>query len=472
MTANRQIENLCARLGTGERLPVYLVTGDLVVSEPAALELAQALVGEEGQFETHRRPAKLSALLNDLQTFSLFQSLKVVVAIDTAVVADRKSAAALVGEALKVAPPAGEGLAGAERSGASRLLQALFLFGIEPNSGSEESVLSELPDWALAGAKGGRVGKVQAKSRREALSVLLGAARREGLVGIGDEGVAQLDDVVRRGLPEGHALILVERGVDLEHPLVVRLRTLGGVVELASVRSEKRGGWSGVEPLIAQLESELGVGIHRDALQELLRRTLKAESSRQGEGAASSDSTARLAGEYRKLAELTAGSDISKELVERVVVDRGEEDVWKLLDAVGEGRVGEALVRLDRLLAAADDPSSARFSFFSLLAGFCRQLTLVRGIAEAVGVRGGERNYRTFKDRVVPRLTAELPGGGRNPLAGQHPYRLHRAYLAAFRLSPKIVCRLPEWTLETELALKGESAEPRAALAGLLGRFG
>ncbi|MBZ0112921.1 MAG: hypothetical protein K8J08_10700, partial [Thermoanaerobaculia bacterium] len=103
--------------------------------------------------------------------------------------------------------------------------------------------------------------------------------------------------------------------------------------------------------------------------------------------------------------------------------------------------------------------------------GFCRQLTLVRGAAEELGVRGGERNYNTFKNRVAPRLTAGFSGGGKNPLAGTHPFRLHRAYLAAFRLSEATVGRLPEWVLDTELALKGESGEPMAALTGLLGRF-
>jgi hypothetical protein len=223
--------------------------------------------------------------------------------------------------------------------------------------------------------------------------------------------------------------------------------------------------------MVEQLESDLGVGIRRDALQELVRRTLKAETGRQNVGGAQADSTARFAAEYRKLAGLSPAGDIDRALVERVVVDRGEEDVWKLLDAVGEGRVGEALTRLDRLLASAEDPAAARFSFFSLFAGFCRQLTLVRGVAEEFGVRGGERNYNTFKNRVAPRLTADFSDGGKNPLAGTHPFRLHRTYLAAFRLPEEKVGRLPEWVLETELALKGESGEPMTALAGLLGRF-
>ncbi len=471
MAPRHSLSDLLSKIEGGERFPVYLIVGDLVVAEPAALQLAEALAGEDGRPQVYRRPPTLAPLFDDLQTYSLFGGGKVLVAVDSAVLADRKSAGALVGEALSVGRPSGDSLAGNQREAASRLVQALHLFGVDPQRGTAAEAVEGLPDWSLAGAKGGRVGKAQARSRREDLAALLESARQEGLRGIGSEGVARLDDLLRRGLPDGHALVLVERGVDGDHPLATRLRQQGSWLELTSVRSEKRGGWSGVDALAAQLESELGVGIRRDALEELTRRTLKATSGRSRDGAASAESTGRFAAEYRKLAELVPGGTIDRELVARVVTDRGEEDVWKLLDAVGEGRVGEALRRLDRLLAGSNDASGELFSFFSLFAGFCRQLTLVRGVAETVGVRAGERNYRNFKDRVAPRLTGDLPGGGRNPLAGTHPFRLHRAYLAAFRLPAATVARLPEWVLEAEMALKGESGRPTAALAALIGRF-
>src|SRR6185295_7726598 len=114
-----------------------------------------------------------------------------------------------------------------------------------------------------------------------------------------------------------------------------------------------------------------------------------------GTGGVEADSTARFAGEYRKLANLAQeGSDrrIDRKLVEQTVEDRGEEDVWQLLDAIAAGRGGEALDRLRRLLAAAEDPLAARLSFFSLLASFCRQLVAVRGMMRVTRVPGGEGN--------------------------------------------------------------------------------
>src|SRR5262249_11123855 len=124
------------------------------------------------------------------------------------------------------------------------------------------------------------------------------------------------------------------------------------------------------------LEREVGVGIRRDALAELARRTLRQEE--RGGGVAG-DSTARLAAEYRKLADLSGGDAIDVASVRDAVEDRGDEDAWQLLDALAEGRGAEVLGRLDRLVAGSDDPERARLGFFSLLSGFCRHLVAVRG---------------------------------------------------------------------------------------------
>jgi hypothetical protein len=85
-------------------------------------------------------------------------------------------------------------------------------------------------------------------------------------------------------------------------------------------------------------------------------------------------------------------------------------------------------------------------------------------------VPGGEPNFARFRDRLAPALQGEMPGGGKNPLAGLHPFRLHKAYLAASRLPEPMLARLPAEVLDTELQLKGESGQPDAALADLVAR--
>ena len=78
------------------------------------------------------------------------------------------------------------------------------------------------------------------------------------------------------------------------------------------------------------------------------------------------------------------------------------------------------------------------------------------------------RSYPRFKQSVAPRLQEELAEGVASPLAGLHPYRLHKAYLAASGAPRDGLERLPERLLETELLLKGEASRPQVALEALV----
>lgn len=467
----KDLASLIARATAGDAGPVCLVTGDRVLAEPAAERLALAVAEKAGcAVETHRRPPHLAPLLGDLRTFGLFQPAKVVLAVETGALADRTAAAVFLDEAAEALPlteRSGGALSQAERRAAVRLLQAVRLFDLDPYRGEPEAVLSQLPDWAFQGASGKRTKKT-AEERRGGLAELLAAARRAELQGLGQEEVTALADVVREGLPEGHVLVLAESSVAKEHPIAKALEARGALLRLAQVESDREG-WKGLPELAAELARQTGVAIDRPALDALARRTLRGGSG-WGSSPAESDSTARFAGEYRKLAHLAQGlgrDRIGPGLVEDAVEDRGQEDVFKVLDAVGEGRGAEAMDRLTRYLAAAPDAIAARLSFFALFAGFCRNLTAVRGMMRASGVRPGERNYGRFKSSLAPTLQKDLDGL-KSPLAGLHPYRLHRAYLAASSMDETYLARLPWRVLETELALKGESGAPAAALGELI----
>ena len=483
---------------------VFLLSGELVLAEPAAGRVAAALAATAGcEVEVHRRPPQLAPLFQDLRTYSLFSAAKVLLVVDSAVLADRSAAAELIddaGEALPLADPDRD-LSGRERLAASRLLQALHLFDIDPQAGEPAAAIDSLPAWVLEGGraaggksgKGAKRGKRQLEELRAGLASLLAAARREELQGFGGGAVAELAAMIREGLPAGHSLVLAERAVAADHPVVALLAERGAVVRVGELEAGRGGAWEGVDLLAAELERQTGVAIAKDALAELARRTLRQEGDwkKGGSGAAGADgdSTARFAGEYRKLANLTqrpraaAGASagkIDRKLVASMVEDRGEEDVWQLLDAVAAGRVDEALDRLSRLLGSAEDPMAARLSFFSLFASFCRQLTAIRGMMRLMRVPAGEANYPRFKDRHAPALQGDIDlgigaqegkkGGAKNPLAGLHPYRLHRAYLAASKIPEVLLAKLPAEVLEAEMRLKGESSEADTALAYLISR--
>ena len=482
-----RLEDLLEAVAGGSVEPVYLIHGDLVLAEPAGERLAGALADLAGcRIESHRRPPRLTEILDDLRTFSLFDPAKVLLAVDTAVLADRRSAADLVDAAAEVLPVAVEEEAGSvedlsprEREAASRLLQTLRLFELDPEQQSAGSLLEELPAWVLQGgeafrrSRSGRGrGKRQVEDLRKDLGALLELARGAGLTGRGGSDLSELAVVLSEGLPEGHSLVLVERSVAEDHPLVESLSSRGVVMAVGTV-AEERGGWQGLELLADEMERQTGISMTRDALAELARRTLRQDrEQRKGSSAGvDADSTARLAGEYRKLAHLAQGvgrKRIDRSLVEAGVEDRGQEDVFKLLDAVGAGRGDEALARLRRLLGSAEDPLAARLTFFTLFANFCRQLAATSALMQLLRIPRGVR-YPAFKSRWAPRLQGELDGA-RSPLAGVHPYALHRVYLAASRVDPRRAAELPAWVLETELRIKGDSGEPDAALAHLVTR--
>jgi hypothetical protein len=464
-------EAVLRRIAAGALEPLYLVSGDRVVAEPAAERIARAAAERIGcEVDVQRRPAELAPVLADLRTLSLFGGGKVVMVVESEILADARDAADLIDAAGEALPLASGELARGDRRGAGRLLQALNLFDIDPHVGTPEAAVSRLPEWALQGGSGYRRksrnrprGKRQVEELRGGLGVLLAAARAAELEGWAETEVAELAQIVGGGLPPNHVLILVEHAVAEDHPLVRRLAERGAWVRSGTIGSNKKGEWEGLGPLKAQLESDTGVTIRPDALDELTRRTLQREDDRGG--GARVNSTERLAGEFRKLASLAGeGGTIDRALVEDAVDDRGDEDKWKILDAIGEGRAADALVRIDRYLAAAEDPIGAQLAFFGLLAGFAKLLTEVAGVARLAGVPRGERSYNRFKSQMAPRLKAKL-GPVDNPLAKVHEFRLHRAYLAASRLPPELLARLPRHALEAELALKGGSRRPRAVLA-------
>jgi len=473
--AKTDLKGLLKAAAEGSGSQVYLISGDLVVATPQAEKLAQTLAETRGcTVESRNRPLGLGAILQDLRTFSLFAASKVVLVVDSAVFADRNAAAGLIDQAAEALPVEGE-LTTVGREGASRLLQVLRVFGLAMSAEASE-VIAAFPKWALEGGPAfrkkrsgrGRTAK-QAKVLREGLIQLLEAAREAGLTGYAEGDLAELGEIVGGGLPEGHVLILAEHAVAKDHPIVQALAEKKAFIDVGQVSAGRGGDWDGLRLLTDQLAAETSVPIDPPAVTELARRTLRQKGGWGSKGV-DSESTARFAGEYRKLASQAAGGRISREMVKESVDDRGDEDVWQILDAIGKGRGGEALARYQRYLNSATDAIAARLSFFGLLAGFCRHLTAVGGMAKLRRVPPGVSNYNQFKNRWAPQLQADLEQG-KNPLSGLHPFRLHRAYMAASQMDRSLLARLPWLVLETEMRIKGDSAKADVAVAGFLARL-
>ena len=481
--SNAAIDAAVERIEGGDRQPLYLVIGEQVLATREATRIAEALAAAAGcEVAVHKGAAgaDLGSILADLFTFSLFEPAKVALVVGSAEFADRDAAAELIDKAARVLGDdyglvgvAGEGLSVAERKAAGPLLQTLRLFGIDPVAGAAEEAIAALPDSALAGGKSQRKGGRRGRPKKErnqlaqGLSALLEAARAEDLTGWSTSNLAELDRASGGGLPEGHALVFAERSVDRKHPLVSRLLGRKVAFEVGELGLDRSGKATGLDPVVAELERETGVRIDRTAAQELARRTLRTEGW--GAGEADEASAARFAAEYRKIAAGMPEGDrrIDRATVEESVVDRGEQDVWDVFNAMDAQKPDAALAALRRYFDSAADRQGERFRFLSLLAGRCQQLAAVHGLAMAHGLPE-TRSFNVFKAQALPKLMAEWPGTTKKP----GPWPLFKIYEAAMvRRSPEAVAamgELPWKVLETEIRLRGGSGEEDAALEALV----
>ncbi len=480
MKTSAAIDAAVERIEGGDRQPLYLVIGEHVVAMKAATRIAGALAAGSGcEVAVHKRPAELRPILADLLTFSLFDPAKVTLVSDSAIFADKTAAADLIDDAEAALPvTAGAALSSAGKEAAGRLLQALRLFSIPGGAGAPDEVVASLPASTLDGglkhrrrSRRRRTKKQKGELARD-LAGLLEAARAEDLMGWSDSDLAELGRIVDGVLPEGHALVFAERRADRAHPLVQRLSEREATFEVGALEFDRRGGVGGLDSVVAELADETGVGIDRGAVQELARRTLR-KTAGWGESEVDADSAARFAAEYRKIADAVRdrAGRIDRSAVEEMVADRGDQDVFQLLDAIAEQRPAQALALFKRRLDSSPDRNAARLSFFALLANFCHQLAAAHGLAVSLDLPA-ERNFNRFKTRVLPKLTADLPGGAANPLTRIHPFRLFRIYQAACaRRDPsasRAIAGLPWRVLQTEVRLKGGSADGDTALEALV----
>jgi len=446
---------------------VVLVRGDRVLAEPAAARLATA-IGREWAIEPHTllHPERLDDLVADLRTMALFEPGKIVVAVESGLCADRDAAATLLEQVRDALPFEGgaEDLGGAARAAARGLLQLLRLFDVDPAASPPDRALAALPAALLTSGKG----KSGAEETRKQLAPLLAAALAAGLKGIGEGELSLVADLLRDGLPGRHLLILVESAAADGHPLVDALGERRAVLEAGRLSTGRRG-IEGLDALVGELAAQSGARMKRDAAEELARRTLRIEEARGGvKGAVDADSASRFRAEYLKLAGLAGAEPIDRALVEDNVEDRGDEEVWSVLDEIAEGRPEGALARIRRRLAAAEDPLAEKLYLFSTLAGFARDVVRVGGAIELCAVARDVESKVTFEAKVAPRLQGKLEGVESNPLAKKKAFQLYRPYRAASRFSAMELAALPALALETELRLKGESDDPDSALAVLV----
>jgi DNA polymerase III subunit delta len=123
--------------------------------------------------------------------------------------------------------------------------------------------------------------------------------------------------------------------------------------------------------------------------------------------------------------------------VDRLVGNSRAENIWKILDTIGEGRTAEALIHLDRLLDQGEEP-------LRILGAFAMQL---RRLAKAA----------RLNQQGLP-LPAALQQ------AGIQPWAVRGAEQQLKHLGRRRAERLYDWLLEVDFGLKGGSSLPERTL--------
>ncbi len=145
-----------------------------------------------------------------------------------------------------------------------------------------------------------------------------------------------------------------------------------------------------------------------------------------------------------KPAEKATRPAITTQLVEQAVGGWRAKTAWEMIDAAASGHAREALVQLDRLILAGENP-------IGLLAQMASPL---RRLAAATRII---RSAQAERRRVPVRAALEEAGVSKWPKA------MDKAEAQLRQLGARRAGKLYDWLLEADLALKGVSSSPGRA---------
>jgi DNA polymerase-3 subunit delta len=158
--------------------------------------------------------------------------------------------------------------------------------------------------------------------------------------------------------------------------------------------------------------------------------------------------------ELAKLAAAAGGAPIGAQLVQQLVGGWRAKTAWDMLDAAVEGRTSQALVELDRLLLAGENP----IAILAQIAATLRRFAAATRLIEQSEAAGRRANLRQALE-----------------LAGVKPFVMQKTEAQLRRLGRQRAGEIYRWLLEADLALKGTSSAPtraRTLLEQLVVRLG
>jgi DNA polymerase-3 subunit delta len=417
----------------GKVLPLYLLWGEEFLVRTDAEELQKKLVPDAaaGINLVTLDGATPTELALELSTMPLFPGRKVVVTHDPEFMAPKK------GRADGLAKAKDAWRAGRRKEGARRLLALAARAGWGP------SQLDPTQD-----------GAPSASQWREALGVELADADfaflKEVAAYCQDAGLlapesdaAVLLGLFKKGLPEGHVLLVAATELDPKHPLFKLAQEEGRVVERKVTGRLKDLDVSGVaRELLEPYQKRLGRGAE-EALKDRVGGNMRL-----------------LKSELEKLVAYSDNAVIERADVEAVVARSREEEFLELSDALLKRDLPFALRYVEDALGQGSAPLMLLGAITSILRGLLESYELFRHVAHG----RAPRSLDDFKRTVFPAIEEEAKAKKEK---APHPYAAFLRMQGAARFTREELRRAWLACADADLGLKS-SANGKLTLERLL----
>lgn len=385
---SEELEDVVAEIDRGKVAPIYLAVGDEFLARKVADELVKKLVPDASaglNFAVLDGGSPREVAM-ELATLPMFPGRKVVLVRDPEFLLPKKGRVDALGKARDAWK------AGRRKEGARRLL-----------------ALAARAGWTASQLDPSRPGAPSVDAWKEELNVDLAEADlqflkevalfcQEERISAPEGDVAPLVELFGKGVPPGHALVIVASDLDSKNPLVTFANKQGVVIE---------------RKVAAKLK-DLDVG----ALSAEVLRPLQKRLSKGAENALKDrvgGNMRLLQSELEKLALYANTPVIEQEDVELLVAREREEEFLELTDALQKRDLKAALRYVDDAVGQGSHPLQLLGSIASQVRGLLENHERMRALT------GGQapRNYNDFQARVFPKIEQEAKASrSRVP----HPY--------------------------------------------------
>jgi DNA polymerase III subunit delta len=399
-------------IATGVGSPVYVLVGDEFLCRGAVTELVAALVPESQRSLNVVQLDSMAStrqVADELSTLPMFRGTKVVCVQPAEFLAPKRAQ----GDAFERPRKLWE--EGKQREAARRFLGLAARAGFPLEGLGQRS----LADWTAAG-----LGMTSADRGWTQAAIEL--AERESLA-VPDSDIRSLEELLLRGLPPKHHLVLAAEEVDRASSIFKSCLLLGREIPrvLPTTSTGPRTREASLSGLSAEILTPLGKRLEPAAERMLV--------SRIGEDARA------LASELMKLANYVGDrATVGVADVTAVVVEGPGEDYFALTNALESRDAGGMLRAIDDELARGSPP----LKILGGLTSGMRGLLLARANLSSLGV-SGRLTYPDFERRVAPVLAEADRKAGRKP---GHPFRAFKRAEASLRFGPReipgLICLL------------------------------